>query len=89
MHQQNFKKNFAIGVLVYFYCKLLISNVYFSSKTCMQHLLNITKSLEKIERLLQGSRLSQEVTAKEPEGCVKTNLYKYFGEFFTSSMLNK
>nr|XP_058947460.1 conserved oligomeric Golgi complex subunit 2-like [Pocillopora verrucosa] len=38
------------------------------TKTCMQHLLNITKSLEKIERLLQGSRLSQDVTAKEPEG---------------------
>lgn len=38
---------------------------------CMQHLLNITKSLEKIERLLQGSRLTQpEVSAKEPEGWV-------------------
>ena len=38
------------------------------SKMCMQHLLNITKSLEKIERLLQGSRLTQDVSSKEPEG---------------------
>ena len=40
----------------------------FPSQMCMQHLLNITKSLEKIERLLQGSRLTQDVSSKEPEG---------------------
>ena len=39
----------------------------FFSKMCMQHLLNITKSLEKIERLLQGSKLTQDVSSKEPE----------------------
>ena len=32
---------------------------------CMQHLLNITKSLEKIERLMQGSRISQGGPSKE------------------------
>ena len=31
----------------------------------MQHLLNITKSLEKIEKLLQGSRVTQEGPSKE------------------------
>ncbi|XP_015776675.1 PREDICTED: conserved oligomeric Golgi complex subunit 2-like [Acropora digitifera] len=34
-------------------------------KMCMQHLLNITKSLEKIERLMQGSRISQGGPSKE------------------------
>ncbi|XP_068729448.1 conserved oligomeric Golgi complex subunit 2-like [Montipora capricornis] len=34
-------------------------------KVCMQHLLNITKSLEKIEKLLQGSRVTQEGPSKE------------------------
>ena len=34
----------------------------------MQHLLNITKSLEKIERLLKGSA-SQEPAVNEPERC--------------------
>ena len=36
----------------YIYIYILI--FYLSVQVCMQHLLNITKSLEKIERLLRG-----------------------------------
>ena len=46
--------------------RILTGLVLSPPQVCMQHLLNITKSLEKIERLLKGSA-SQEPAVNEPE----------------------